>query len=39
MPIHRRARLGLSYLPQENSVFRKLTVEENVQAVLEAAGR
>src|SRR6202162_2756184 len=34
-PIHRRARLGLSYLPQENSVFRKLTVHENVQAVLE----
>ncbi|MHB8666926.1 MAG: LPS export ABC transporter ATP-binding protein [Burkholderiales bacterium] len=35
LPIHRRARLGLSYLPQETSVFRKLTVEENVQAVLE----
>jgi lipopolysaccharide export system ATP-binding protein len=35
MPIHRRARLGLSYLPQEASVFRKLTVEENIQAVLE----
>ena len=34
-PIHRRARLGLSYLPQEASVFRKLTVQENVQAVLE----
>ncbi len=34
-PIHRRARLGLSYLPQETSVFRKLTVQENVQAVLE----
>ena len=34
-PIHRRARLGLSYLPQEASVFRKLTVEENVRAVLE----
>ena len=34
-PIHRRARLGLSYLPQEESVFRKLTVEENVRAVLE----
>ena len=34
-PIHRRARLGLSYLPQEASVFRKLTVEENIRAVLE----
>ena len=37
-PIHRRARLGLSYLPQEASVFRKLTVEENVRAVLELQG-
>jgi lipopolysaccharide export system ATP-binding protein len=35
LPIHRRARLGLSYLPQEASVFRKLNVEENIQAVLE----
>ncbi|MCK9284528.1 MAG: LPS export ABC transporter ATP-binding protein [Rhodocyclaceae bacterium] len=35
LPIHRRARLGLSYLPQENSVFRKLTVADNVRAVLE----
>ncbi len=35
LPIHKRARLGLSYLPQEASVFRKLTVEENVRAVLE----
>jgi lipopolysaccharide export system ATP-binding protein len=35
MPIHRRSRLGLSYLPQEPSIFRKLTVEENVRAVLE----
>ena len=34
-PIHRRARLGLSYLPQENSVFRKLNVAQNVRAVLE----
>jgi lipopolysaccharide export system ATP-binding protein len=34
-PMHRRARLGLSYLPQEASIFRRLTVEENVQAVLE----
>ncbi len=35
MPIHRRANMGLSYLPQEASVFRKLTVEENIRAVLE----
>jgi lipopolysaccharide export system ATP-binding protein len=34
-PIHRRARLGLSYLPQEASIFRKLTVAENIRAVLE----
>jgi lipopolysaccharide export system ATP-binding protein len=33
--IHRRALMGLSYLPQEMSVFRRLTVQENVQAVLE----
>ena len=43
MPIHRRSRLGLSYLPQEASIFRKLTVAENVRAVLElqldASGR
>ena len=38
LPIHKRARLGISYLPQENSVFRKLSVEENVQAVLELQG-
>ncbi len=35
MPIHRRALLGLSYLPQEASIFRRLTVEENIRAVLE----
>ena len=35
MPIHRRARMGLSYLPQEPSIFRKLNVEDNVRAVLE----
>jgi lipopolysaccharide export system ATP-binding protein len=35
MPIHRRARLGLGYLPQEASIFRKLNVQENVRAVLE----
>ena len=34
-PIHQRARMGLSYLPQEASIFRKLSVEENVRAVLE----
>ncbi len=34
-PIHRRARMGLGYLPQEPSVFRKLTVEENIMAILE----
>jgi len=34
-PIHQRARLGLSYLPQEASIFRKLTVQENIRAVLE----
>ncbi len=35
MPIHKRARLGLSYLPQEASIFRRLTVAENILAVLE----
>ncbi|WP_374588375.1 LPS export ABC transporter ATP-binding protein [Ideonella dechloratans] len=35
MPIHLRSRLGLSYLPQEASIFRKLTVDENIRAVLE----
>ncbi|MBC7490330.1 MAG: LPS export ABC transporter ATP-binding protein [Glaciimonas sp.] len=35
LPIHQRAVLGLSYLPQEASVFRKLTVEDNIRAVLE----
>ncbi|KAG0194305.1 hypothetical protein DFQ28_000551 [Apophysomyces sp. BC1034] len=35
LPIHKRARMGLSYLPQEASVFRKLTVNENIRAVLE----
>ncbi|WP_230970538.1 LPS export ABC transporter ATP-binding protein [Nitrogeniibacter aestuarii] len=38
LPIHARAKLGLSYLPQEMSVFRKLTVEENILAVLELQG-
>lgn len=35
LPMHQRARLGLSYLPQEASVFRKLNVEENIRAILE----
>jgi lipopolysaccharide export system ATP-binding protein len=35
MPIHRRARMGLGYLPQEASIFRKLNVADNVRAVLE----
>lgn len=38
LPIHRRARLGLGYLPQEASIFRRLTVSENIQAVLELQG-
>jgi len=35
LPIHRRPRMGLSYLPQEASIFRKLTVSENIRAILE----
>lgn len=38
MPIHKRARMGLSYLPQEPSIFRKLTVSENILAILELQG-
>ena len=38
LPIHRRARLGLGYLPQEASIFRRLTVTQNIQAVLELQG-
>jgi lipopolysaccharide export system ATP-binding protein len=38
LPMHRRARLGVGYLPQEASVFRKLTVRENFTAVLQALG-
>jgi lipopolysaccharide export system ATP-binding protein len=35
MPIHKRSRMGLSYLPQEASIFRKLSVADNVRAILE----
>jgi lipopolysaccharide export system ATP-binding protein len=38
MPMHARARLGLGYLPQEPSIFRKLTVSDNLRAVLEVRG-
>ena len=38
LPIYQRARLGISYLPQEPSVFRKLTVRENIQVALDAQG-
>ncbi|HNA81372.1 MAG TPA: LPS export ABC transporter ATP-binding protein [Thiobacillaceae bacterium] len=38
MPIYRRARLGLSYLPQEPSIFRRLSVAENIAAMLELKG-
>jgi lipopolysaccharide export system ATP-binding protein len=38
LPIYKRARLGISYLPQEPSVFRKLTTEENIRVALEAHG-
>lgn len=38
LPIHRRARYGMAYLPQEASIFRQLTVRENLRAVLELHG-
>ncbi|NTV95155.1 MAG: LPS export ABC transporter ATP-binding protein, partial [Thiobacillus sp.] len=38
LPVYQRARLGLGYLPQEASIFRKLTVAENIAAVLELKG-
>ena len=37
-PLHERARVGISYLPQESSVFRKLTVRQNLQIILEHTG-
>ena len=39
MPIHRRAQLGLSYLPQEASIFRRMTVADNIRAILELHNR
>jgi lipopolysaccharide export system ATP-binding protein len=39
LPIHRRADLGISYLPQETSIFRKLNTEENIRAILELQKR
>lgn len=39
MPIHKRALLGISYLPQQTSVFRKMTVRENLMAILQARGK
>ena len=38
LPVHQRARRGIGFLPQEPSIFRKLTVTENILAVLEARG-
>lgn len=38
MPMHERARAGIGYLPQEASIFRKLTVEDNIMAILEGTG-
>ncbi len=38
-PMYRRARMGMGYLPQEESIFRKLTVEENIMAILETTRR
>ena len=38
LPIHKRAKLGLGYLPQNSSVFKKLTVEDNLTAIMEVCG-
>ncbi len=39
LPVYKRARKGIGYLPQDASVFRKLTVEDNIRAVLEMTGK
>lgn len=39
LPVYKRARMGIGYLPQEASVFRKLSVEDNIMAVLEMTGK
>lgn len=39
LPMHERARMGIGYLPQEHSVFRKLTTKQNILAVLEVSGK
>jgi lipopolysaccharide export system ATP-binding protein len=39
LPMYKRAKLGIGYLPQEASVFRKLSVEDNIRAILEMTGR
>ncbi len=39
LPMHKRAKMGISYLPQEASIFRKLTVEQNLLAILETTGK
>ncbi|HMS68034.1 MAG TPA: ATP-binding cassette domain-containing protein, partial [Saprospiraceae bacterium] len=39
LPMYKRAQMGIGYLPQEASVFRKLTVEDNIKAILEVSGK
>ena len=39
LPMYKRAQLGIAYLPQEASVFRHLTVEDNIKAILEFSGK
>ena len=39
LPIHERARLGVGYLPQEASIFRKMTVEQNIRSILEISAK